>query len=40
MNLEAYGNFYLAGAIFTLALVLAALPTLFKGPRDKDDKQK
>jgi len=32
---EGLGTFYLAGAIFALVLVLIALPTLFKGPKDK-----
>ncbi len=38
--IEGLGTFYLAVAIIALALALVALPTLFKGPKDKDDKQK
>ena len=38
--IEGLGAFYLAGSILALILVLIALPTLFKGPKDKDDKQK
>jgi hypothetical protein len=33
-----YGLFYIGAAIFALVLVVLALPTMIKGPNDKDNK--